>query len=128
MRLPSSKKSDERIAECKACARPGKWICDLHARLPADYDEAADFGITFHSAEDGDWSLVRIEAMPPRCPICHPDDPRGPTGELLAWAKRVGEQRAEREVMEAVRAVAPEIVGRIHLALIKARAAHGHGN
>jgi hypothetical protein len=57
-----------------------------------------------------------------RCPICHPDDPRGPTGELLAWAKRVGEQRAEREVMQAVRAVAPDIVGQVHLALVRLRA------
>lgn len=57
-----------------------------------------------------------------RCPICHPDDPRGPTGELLAWARRVGEQRAEREVMQAVRAVAPDIVGQVHLALVRLRA------
>ena len=56
-----------------------------------------------------------------RCPICHPDDPRGPTGELLAWARRVGEQRAEREVMEAVRQVAPDIVGQVHLALVRLR-------
>lgn len=33
-----------------------------------------------------------------RCPICHPDDPKGPTGELLAWARRVGEQRADYEM------------------------------
>ena len=57
-----------------------------------------------------------------RCPICHPDDPRGPTGELLAWARRVGEQRAEREVMQAVRAVAPDSVGQVHLALVRLRA------
>ena len=57
-----------------------------------------------------------------RCPICHPDKPRGPTGELLAWARRVGEQRAEREVMQAVRAVAPDIVGQVHLALVRLRA------
>ena len=33
-----------------------------------------------------------------RCPICHPDDPKGPTGELLAWARRVGEQRADYDM------------------------------
>ena len=57
-----------------------------------------------------------------RCPICHGDKPRGPTGELLAWAKRVGEQRTEREVMAAVKQVAPEIVGQVHLALVRLRA------
>lgn len=34
--------------------------------------------------------------MPVRCPICHGDEPRGPTGELLAWAKAVGRQEALR--------------------------------
>ena len=57
------------------------------------------------------------------CPIYHPDEPRGPTGELLAWAKRVGAQQAEREVMDAVRQVAPDIVGQVHLALVRLRAA-----
>ena len=23
------------------------------------------------------------------CPICHDGEPRGPTGELLAWARKV---------------------------------------
>ena len=65
VRSPSSKKSDERIAECKACARPGKWICDLNARLPPDYDEAVDYGIRFRSDADGDWQIVRTaDALP----------------------------------------------------------------
>ena len=52
-----------------------------------------------------------------RCPICHDGEPKGPTGELLAWAKRVGAD----EVWAALKSVAPELVGRVHLALIQAR-------
>ncbi len=35
-----------------------------------------------------------------RCPICHPDDPKGPTGELLAWAKKVGRQEVITELRD----------------------------
>ena len=51
------------------------------------------------------------------CPICTDRQPKGPTGELLAWARRVGAD----EVWQALRAVAPELVGQVHLAMIKAR-------
>jgi hypothetical protein len=49
----------DRIAECRACTRPGKWLCDLHARLPPDYDEAKDYGIYFRSEADGDWLIIK---------------------------------------------------------------------
>lgn len=55
----SSGQSDERIAECRDCTRANKWICDLHARLPPDYDEAADYGIKFLSPADGDWIITK---------------------------------------------------------------------
>ena len=48
----------------QACQRPGKAICDLHARLPADYDEAQDYGVQFRSSADGDWTIVRLCALP----------------------------------------------------------------
>ena len=53
------------------------------------------------------------------CPRCLMPNPHGPTTELLAWAKRCGEQ----EVMQAVERVDPRMVGRVHIALIKSRAA-----
>ena len=53
-----------------------------------------------------------------RCPVCSDGEPKGPTGELLAWAKRVGAD----EVWSALKSVAPELVGRVHLTMMRARA------
>ena len=50
-------------------------------------------------------------------------------GEKMQDAARKAMQGDSHDrVMDAVRAVAPGIVGQVHLALIKARAGHGHGH
>lgn len=52
---------DDKLAECKACTRRNKWICDLHARwVSAGGDADSHYGIRFRSQDDGDWYLVRI--------------------------------------------------------------------